>query len=278
MRTYELMATPLLNPGQVVKARVVAPPHNTGAVRVGLRLRVFAGDDRLHDRDGEMITLQPGEDRVLALTVPDLGGQPVGEVGIAIAAAGALATGAVVVDYLRWDGAPEVRLARPTDGGEFWRRAWVNGVTSFWSWQKAFRINQSSGEGLLAYGAREWTDYSVSSDLAVNLGDGGFAVRVQGMRRYYAIRLLRRGALQIVRVRDDEQRVLSECPFPFALDKVISLRATVRGATISASADGIVLTASDDSTERLADGGIGLIVTSGMLQCDAVTVSGSSGP
>lgn len=278
MRTYELMATPLLNPGQVVKARVIAPRENTGAVDVGLRLRVYGGDDKLHDRSSEVMTLQPGEDSVLAWAVPDLGGQPIGEIGLAVGATTDHANGAVILDYLRWDGAPAVRLARPTDGGEFWRRAWVNGVTSFWPWQKAFRINQSGGEGLLAYGTREWTDYTVASDLAVNLGDGGLAVRVQGMRLYYAIRMLRRGALQIVRVRDDDQRVLSECPLPFTLDKVISLRVTVRGSAISVMADGITLTTSDNSAQRLANGGIGLIVANGMMQCDTVTVSDSSGP
>lgn len=173
---------------------------------------------------------------------------------------------------------PKVRLARPKDGGEFWRRAWVNGVTSFWPWQKAFRINQSSGEGLLAYGTREWADYAVASDLTINLGDGGVAVRVQGLRRYYAIRLLRRGALQIVRVRDDQQLVLSECSFPFVLDTSIGLRVTVLGSAITVVADDVTLAVSDDSPERLANGGIGLIVTDGMLQTDAVTVSGSSGP
>ena len=151
-------------------------------------------------------------------------------------------------------------------------------MTSFWPWQKAFRINQSSGEGLLAYGTREWADYAVASDLTVNLGDGGVAVRVQGMRRYYAIRLLRRGVLQVVRVRDDEQLVLAECPFPFVLDKSIGLRASLRGPAITVVADGVTLAASDDSPERFANGGIGLIVTDGMIQTDAVTVSGSSGP
>jgi hypothetical protein len=278
MRTYELMATPLLNSGQGVQARVIAPRENIGAVSVGLRLRVFGGDDMLHDHDGELVTLQPGEERVLAWTVPDFGGHPVGEIGIAMSAAADQASGAVILDYLRWDGPPAVRLERPVDGGEFWRRAWVNGATSFLSWQKAFRINQSNGEGLLAYGTREWTDYTVASDLAVNLGDGGLALRVQGMRRYYAIRLLRRGTLQIVRVRDDDQRVLAECPFPFALDKLVRLQATVRSSEISVIADGITLVASDNSAERLADGGIGLIVANGMLQTDAVTVCGVSDP
>ena len=37
MRTYDLMATPLVYPGQVVKARIVAPAANRGTVEARLR-------------------------------------------------------------------------------------------------------------------------------------------------------------------------------------------------------------------------------------------------
>jgi HlyD family secretion protein len=38
MRTYDLMATPLVYPGQVAKARVAAPAGNRGTVEVRLRV------------------------------------------------------------------------------------------------------------------------------------------------------------------------------------------------------------------------------------------------
>ena len=209
MRTYELMATPLVNPGQVDHRPGRRARPNTGAVdgsRSGCGST--AATTRLHDRDGEPVTLAPGAEHTLTLTVPPLGGQPLGEVGIAIASASGRADGAVLLDYLRWDGAPEVELRKPAG----WRHVLAPRLGQWRVHRRAFgpnsfRINQSRGEGLYAYGTREWTDYTVAAPLAVNLGDGGLALRVQGMRRYYAVRLCRRGALEIARVRDGEDTV-----------------------------------------------------------------------
>ena len=77
MRTYALMASPLLYPGQTILARVVAPATNVGTVRVALRLRVYGDGDGLRDIDGDAVELAPGEDQVLSWTLPAVGGQPV---------------------------------------------------------------------------------------------------------------------------------------------------------------------------------------------------------
>ncbi len=52
MRTYDLMATPLVYPGQTVRARVIAEPGNRGGVHVCLRLRVYDALDQLQNVDG----------------------------------------------------------------------------------------------------------------------------------------------------------------------------------------------------------------------------------
>ena len=274
MRTYELMATPLVYPGQTLRARLVADPANRGDVTVRLRLRPYDGSDRLVDLDGPSSELAPGESQILQWTLPDLDGQPIGEVGIAIAAAGRRADGRVLLDFLRWDGTPELALHRPAAGGDFWRRAWVNGASHFSTrFRPSFRVSQDRGEGLVSHGTRQWTDYAVSAAIVVNLGSyGGLAVRVQGLRRYYAARVTREGLLQIVRVRDEETRVLAETPFALAFETPIALRVTVAGSRIAATADGATLEAEDASSERLRDGGIGLLIAEGALSTDEVRV------
>ena len=109
---------------------------------------------------------------------------------------------ACLIDYLRWDGVPDLALHRPASGGDFWRKAWVDSVSFFSNlFPSSFRISQSRDEGLIIHGTRQWTDYEVSSDIVIHLGIyGGIAVRVQGLRRYYAARVTRDGQLQIVRV------------------------------------------------------------------------------
>lgn len=273
MRTYDLMATPLVYPGQVVKARVAAPADNRSPVEVRLRLRVYDEHDQLRDIDGDVVLLKPGAETVLEWKLPELGGQPIAEIGFAIAGTGKRADGALLVDYLRWDGAPSLTLRRPAGDCDFWRMAWVNGV-DFYSkrFPPSFRISQNRGEGLIAHGTRQWTDYQLKSEIVIHLGNyGGLALRVQGLRRYYGVRLTREGKLQIVRVKDDDVKVLAEVDFPLVFETKLAMTASVSGSTISATVAGVSIRASDDD---FRDGGVGLVISEGALSTDAVTISG----
>jgi ADP-ribosylglycohydrolase len=275
MRTYELMATPTVYPGQTVRARVVAPADNRGAVEARLTLKVFGDKDRLRDVDGEPVTLAPGAETVLEWCLPDFDGQPIGEIGVAVATAAQRADGRVLVDWLRWDGAPEVTLRRPKADGDFWRMAWVNGVSFFSKlFPPSFRVSQAVGEGMVSHGTREWTDYAVKSDVTIHLGNyGGLAVRVQGLNRYYGVRLVRDGRLEIVKVRDEAVTVLAEAPFDFAFETAVPMHVRVSGATISVVAGGVGLEARDDGETAFTDGGIGLVIHEGALSADCVAVS-----
>ncbi|TIP13271.1 MAG: ADP-ribosylglycohydrolase family protein [Mesorhizobium sp.] len=277
MRTYDLMATPLLYPGQVLKARIVADRRNKGAVSIRLRIRAYGADDRLQDFDGDAIILKPGEDRIVSWRLPDLDGQPIAEIGIAFTCEGRRADGSVLLDYLRWDGAPELVLHRPAGDGDFWRMAWVNGVSFFSKrFPPSFRISQSRDEGIVIHGTRQWTDYKVTSDIVIHLGSyGGVCARVQGLRRYYAVRATRAGKLQIVRTRDADTTVLAEEAFDLVFEKAIPVTLTVRGSRISALFGGVALEAEDTSAEAFTNGGIGLLIAEGAMSTDEVRVSGT---
>ena len=114
----------------------------------------------------------------------------------------------------------------------------------------------------------------MKSDIVFHLGNyGGVALRVQGLRRYYGVRVTRDGSLQIVRVRDDETKVLAETSLRVSFEKKLSFAARAQGNAISATVDGISLSAEDDDAEAFTNGGIGLIIHEGALSTDAVTVS-----
>lgn len=275
MRTYDLMASPLVYPGQTVRARVAVPDSNTGAVDVCLRLHVYDDHDTLRGVDGGSVTLQPGAETVLEWTLPEFGGQPIAEIGLAIRGTGKRSDGTLLVDYLRWDGAPSLTLKRPAGDCDFWRMSWVNGV-DFYSkrFPPSFRISHNRGEGLIAHGTRQWTDYQVSTELVVHLGTyGGLALRVQGLRRYYGVRVTRAGNLQIVRVRDDEVKLLAETPFTLHFETKIAFTACISGNKITAVVGGTWLSATDASPEALASGGIGLVIHEGALSADVVGVA-----
>jgi ADP-ribosylglycohydrolase len=276
MRTYDLTATPLLYPGQMVKARVIAGRTNKGTVSARLRLRAYDGADELQDFDGKAVTLKPGQDCILSWRLPDLDGQPIAEIGVAIASEGKRADGQVLIDYLRWDGAPNVVLHRPATGsGDFWRMAWVNGVSFFSKrFPPSFRISQSRDEGIVIHGTRQWTDYEVSCPVTIHLGNyGGVCARVQGLRRYYAIRAMRDGKLQIMRRRDADVAILAETDYQLTFEKAVAVTLAVDGSRIKASFDGISLEADDNGPEAIREGGIGLLIAEGALSADEIRVA-----
>lgn len=278
MRTYELMATPLVYPGQTVFAQVAADPGNRGTVAARLRLRVYGSDDRLHDIDGPVTDLAPGQSARLEWRLPDTGGMPVGEIGLALTATGPAATGRVTLDRLGWTGAPDVVLRRPDvpagsppGDSAFWRHAWVNAASDFARRSpQAFRIAQDRGCGMILHGAQDWTDYQVAATVTLHLGDhGGLVARAQGLRRYYALRLVRTGTVQIVRMHDGEVTVLAEAPFEVTLDRPVHLELSLRGAILTARADATELKATDTA---LTWGAIGLSVHEGALSTDTIRV------
>lgn len=170
MRTSQLQASPRVYPGQTVTARVIADRANTASVSAGLRIGVYGQGDRIVDVDGPAIDLAPGADGVLTWTLADHDGQPIQRIGVALARDGSRADGAVWLDYLRWDGAPRLKLRRPRQPSAFWRYAWVNNVQLLSEdFAAAFRISQDRGVGTILHGTREWTDYRVASTIVVHL-------------------------------------------------------------------------------------------------------------
>ncbi len=275
MRTYELMATPLVYPGQRLEAALAAESGNHGAVTAGFRLKVYGADDALKTVDGPVIHLAPGSEGRLDWVLPDCGGQPIAEIGFVIRSEGPRADGAVLVDHVRYGGTPDLHLRRPDEPSDFWRMAWVNGASFFSKrFPQSFRLSQDRGEGIIIHGTREWTDYKVAADTMIHLGnEAGVAVRVQGLRRYYAALLSRDGMLRIVRQRDETRTVLAETPFTWSLETLYDMAVEADGTTVRCRIGGTELVANDDSAEAFHDGGIGLIVHEGALSSNAVRVS-----
>ncbi len=270
MRTYDLLASPTLNPGQTIRAQLSTPSGSDGKVEAALTISVYGEGDALEVMTGGFASV--AEDGcTLTWRLPDCGSRPVAEVGVALRGGGE-----VLLDCLDWAGEPTLTLERPEHGGSFWRRAWVDGVTTWMTnpLSHAFRLSQEQGHGLLIYGTRDWRDYRVSCRLAVNLGCGGIAARVQGMRRYYALQLSPGGVVQLLRAYDQERVVLAEAPCPWQLDETRELALQVEGDGLRGYVDGKLVVQAADA--RLSCGAIALCCSEGTLSADAVTVLGQA--
>jgi ADP-ribosylglycohydrolase len=275
MRTYELMATPLAYPGQRVRARVIAGSENGGDVVVSLSALVYGAGDRLAAWDSEPVVLTPNGQAILDWRLPDTVGQPIQSLGVAARSPGGARDVKVILDWLRWDGPPDVRLRRPREPNDFWRRAWVNAVDNFsTTFPQAFRISQDRGEGMIIHGGRQWRDYRVETTLTAHLAEHmGVGVRVQGLRRFYAVLLDRPDKLLLVRVRDGATTLLAQASFAWSFEKLYKFVVEADGRGIRATVDGVSLAARDDTDEALLDGGVAIIIQGGAASTDELLVA-----
>ncbi|ODT73326.1 MAG: hypothetical protein ABS75_00970 [Pelagibacterium sp. SCN 63-23] len=273
MRQYDLMASPLVYPGQTLRACVQAGKGNAAFISVALRARYYDEGRELVDIDSPPVTIAPGAAAELDFVLPERGSSPIAEIGIVVL--DAAAPGTVLLDYLKWDGTPQFTLSRPRLGVDYWHHAFVNGTRVFArTWGDAFHISQDVGDGLIAYGTRDWTDYSVELALTLHMGRySAVTVRNQGMRRYYGVRVRLDQKLQIVRVDDDECTVLAETTFPVALEVAVPLKVDVFGTTIHVHHAHGTLSATDSSGRAIPSGGVGLLVCEGAASSKEIRVS-----
>jgi ADP-ribosylglycohydrolase len=272
MPDYRLLASPTLYPGQDVRARVVADDSNSGEVTCKLYVRAYGVGDALRVHYGPKAILKPGSANAFEWRVCDMGSQPIARVGVEVTAESA-ASGSVYLDYVAWDGTPDVTLTRPAEGGSMWRRAWVNGVDRFDEHSREpYRLVQNSGRGLLIHGTREWTDYEMSARVRPHMvTSAGIGARVQGMRRYYALLLVKGGKARLVKALDGDL-VLAEKSFSWDFDVTYELSLKVLGNRLRASIDGEEIFDVEEDDLPLTDGAVALVCEEGRTEGEVVRV------
>ena len=235
---------------------------------------LFRSNDQLETLRGDAHALPPGESTRMEWRLPDTAGKPIAMVGLEITAGDGEAGGTLYLDDLTWAGEPRVNFVRPAAGGTMWPRVWVTGVGWFDPHgPNGYRIIQNEGTGLLMTGTREWTNYSVSAAIRPQLIEaGGIAVRVQGLRRYYALILADDGKARLIKELDGVT-ALGETSCDWQPETEYVLRLDVRGTHLTGWIDGQQVLEAEDLGTPLSGGGIGLLVTEGCLVAARVAVS-----
>ncbi|ETN41707.1 uncharacterized protein HMPREF1541_03643 [Cyphellophora europaea CBS 101466] len=288
-RHYEMMACPLLYPGQRVRAMVgVSGGTSPGLPTVRLRIKAYNEDDDLITVDGDPVKLESRAE--LSWTVPaSLQNKPIQQIGIAISAEGRLDCD-IWLYQLQWDGIPSMTLQRPSAGpedhqgvehagtGSFWEQSWVSSVDKFHARMgPSFFLGHDHGEGIITHGTRDWTDYDVTArGFKVNLGaPAGVAIRVRGLNRWYAVMFVKgqsdgKTRMAIVKARDEKRIDLATEQFDWKLDTAYEVKLRAEGSKITATVADITLSAVD---EEYVGGGVGLVVTDGSLSIDTIDIS-----
>ncbi len=272
MQGYALLASPSLYPGQVVRARVVADGTNGAPVTCRLYIRTYGAQDQLVHTFGPEALLEAGAEHEWSWRLGSTDGAPIAEVGVEIVGDKGT-SGSVYLDYLTWDGTPEVVFKRPANGGKLWQRAWVSGVDQFtFSHESTYRVVQNAGTGLVSQGAREWRDYRVVAPVRPHMARrAGIAARVQGMQRWYGLLLCADGTARLVKALDGEH-VLAEVAYPWELDRTYHLELAVTGREVIGRIDGVEQLRIDDQDQPLLEGAIALIADEGRVDIEDVTV------
>ncbi len=271
---YAFLASPGLYAGQTLQAGI----SSEQICRARLGVRYYNGQDQLEEMAGPVCELVPGVYQTLSWQVPDMHGQPLVAAGILLDSGAE--GGAVYLDWMDWTGEPDVRLgipagANPAAGQQaMWRRAWVNGVSD-WNtfFPEAYRLSQNQGRGLLMQGSRGWRNYRVSVSIrSALMKTGGVAVRVQGMRRYYALLLTAHRSARLVKVRDEEQ-VLVEIPFDWQAETDYQISLQAQDNRLTGWIDGKKVIDFADPQDELECGGTALVIEEGHLACEEVTIN-----
>ena len=286
-RGYELLASPSLYSGQTIQARIVADNNNSTPVQVRVYVKHYDENDCLSIMANELQTMKAGDVHKTTWTVPDTKGFPIASVGLEIAGEGGV-DGTIYLDYLTWDGAPDIVLSRPYErdfsriargeGPIMWKNAWVDGLdsherlSSLDFWPESHRLIQNEGRGLLMQGTREWQDYQVTASMTPHMCKaGGLGVRVQGMRRYYAL-LCDNEKTRLVQTFEGKDTVLAEAPQGWVYGRPYKLTLKVQGDKLTGLVNGESLVEATDPDHKFEGGGIALIAEEGRIGCEDISV------
>lgn len=309
---YPLTCTPLLYPGQTVRAILYAHADECQfPVSCQIIIKAYDHDDTVISLYGPATDLGParvpvGDDTEMPVmlelehTIPTSGlldgTRPILAVGVALtpttshADNNAPAAGTVRLDRLSWDGRPQLTLKLPRHTEEpltYFRRMFVRSVDNFHvGTGPTFRLAQDRDEGLLTVGTREWAGHTVKvrGFRVLAGGPSGVVVRVQGLRRWYGLvfvegKARRGGGVALVKARDGVRAVLGYVPVDWAVDVpydvgVVCHGRDLVGEVVQAGTTNKVarMNAADDDNVFYEGGGVGFVVMEGAVAADMLVV------
>jgi ADP-ribosylglycohydrolase len=273
MGGYSLYASPTLYPGQTIHVHLSTDEDNKNSVRCCPYIRFYGDENRLIIKRGFVNEMVPGSDWLLNWKLePDMKA-PIAEVGIEISSDSRV-EGTVYLDYLTWEGIPELTFGKPSTGGNTWQLAWVNAVDNvnfFGGEMPTFRIIQNTDTGMLIHGTREWKDYAFNATVNPHLAEStGIAVCVQGLKRYYAV-LLKDQKLCLIKELDGRS-VLLEKDFSYELDQNYQMSLKTNGSMLAAKINGEVVFEYNDLERPLLSGSIALVCEEGRVDFGQVSI------
>jgi hypothetical protein len=145
-----------------------------------------------------------------------------------------------------------------------WARAWAKAQDRFEYVRDGYMyLANNEGIGMLLQGQREWTDYRFESRLTPRMAvSSGMVIRVQGLRRYYALLFTNSGEVRLEKNLEG-RKTLAQVSFPWEPFEDYIVEIEARGNEIRVWIDGKLKLSAVDSEDPLLEGAFGYIVESG---------------
>lgn len=270
--SYQLMASPTLYSGQVIRANLAALASNQGAVACAMWLDHYDANDTPVRLVSASRPLEPGQAIGLEWTIPDTQGLPIFQVGLQFNPVEGVVDGTVLVSDMDWRGAPHITLKPQAGNGQKWAQAWVDASSGIQHrYQGELRLVQNDGLGMVLTGAQDWEGYAVEASLTPHMVESfGLACHVQGLRRYIGLTLNRAGEVVLYRQFDTEQLELGQSSAVLDFYRAVTLRLEAAGTHIRAYVDGKLMAEAGETL--LQHGAVGVLVTEGRLAVNEVRV------
>ena len=261
---YHMTLSSSLYAGHTIEADVEVDVTAGVDVGVALFVEVYprepGGEPARHSSPVQ--TLSVHDKATLRWMVPQTDGLPVLRVGLEIHSQEGVA-GTVHLDTLTWAGTPSCHLLGAGLAERSTPVGWTDGVDRVLLGDagKQVTLIHNEGRGLLINGSRDWRDYRFSARVSPHMAsESGIAVRVGGMRRWYALMLCGSGRAQLLQCVDDDM-LIDAVDLPWNYGEWHDLQLSVRGQTLRAAIDDRELFVIDDVS--LSGGGVALINSEG---------------
>ncbi len=191
----------------------------------------------------------------ISWTLPSTDGMPIFRLGYQFFADSNV-SGTVTIESIDWKGAPQefaqkgVLMSSIWDINPCWLQVWASSAKHFApDFTYTYCVSHPEYNGVVTQGTRDWSDYSIESNLMFSLHESaGLVLRSVGHQRYYAALFSGGDKVVILYRKDGEDYILGELPFLYKQDVLYSVKFSAMADSLSLEVEGEELISVHDNT------------------------------
>jgi len=258
---YDPSFSPILYPGQSIKAQILLPEGAPVPVKALLYVKDGNSGQRYY---GEAITLPAANWQELCFNIPFLSGACIEEAGIEVVPLDGWASELIFyMDDFTFEGEPNYEVDFVKERLEVWNSLHTE-ISQFSFLRGLWTLEEGQLSGSFTGGSAEcytgdlaWTDYQIEAEIIPKVGKDHYVlVRVQGGIRSYAVGLAPGAKIALLK-NENGYRTLTETNFPWQEEQSYDIVIKAKGSLLTIEYAGQELLSYEDMDNPYLNGGIG---------------------